>query len=541
MNFIDKIVSFFNPKSALDRVVAREQLQIVDSYAQHGANVFKKSLASWYTPQRSSDEDIADHLDLLRARSRDLYMGTPVATGALKAIRTNTVGAGLTLHSTLSPFSDVLGVDEDTLNKTERRIEREFQLWSLRCDALGVNDFGQLQSLALLSTLMSGDCFALLPIVEDPYTPYRQKIRLLEGDFVCNPQTTEGKDILQGVELNKIGKIVAYWICNRHPNSFSRSVENLEQKWVRVEPMGRKSGRYQILHLRCDYERPGQRRGLPLLSPVIEQLKQLTRYTDAELMAAVIASMFTVFIKSTSPMAPIGQAPIIPPTENLLPPEDYKLGSGSILSLGQNESIEIANPNRPNNGFSAFVDSLCSQIGTALELPAEILLKSFKASYSASRGAILEAWKTFQMRRKWLITSFCQPVYKNFLAEAVALGRVDCPGFFEDPLKRLIWCSADWTGPSQGQLDPLKEANAAAIRVENGFSTRTKEAAEISGLNFEELAQKRQREEPLLPLPRIMDPGSIANYVDSEGGKSVIYESSKQANSLIEQEEEEEK
>ncbi len=46
-----------------------------------------------------------------------------------------------------------------------------------------------------------------------------------------------------------------------------------------------------------DWERPGQRRGVPVLAPVIEALKQLGRYTDAELVAAVVSGLFTVFVK----------------------------------------------------------------------------------------------------------------------------------------------------------------------------------------------------------------------------------------------------
>jgi capsid protein len=72
----------------------------------------------------------------------------------------------------------------------------------------------------------------------------------------------------------------------------------LTQIWGRrlsVPAFGAKTGRRNILHLLYQ-ERIGQRRGLPYLAPVLEALKQLGRYTDAELMAAVVAGMFTVFL-----------------------------------------------------------------------------------------------------------------------------------------------------------------------------------------------------------------------------------------------------
>ncbi|ELF6242287.1 phage portal protein, partial [Escherichia coli] len=105
------------------------------------------------------------------------------------------------------------------------------------------------------------------------------------------------------------------------------------------------------------------------------------------------------------------------------------------------------------------------------------------------------AWKMFRMRRDWMVQSFCQPIYEEWLAEAVAKGRVIAPGFFYGPEYRAAWSGAQWYGPSQGQLDPLKEVKAAKLRVEETFSTREKEAAEMSGLNWEETAQICGREE----------------------------------------------
>ena len=95
-------------------------------------------------------------------------------------------------------------------------------------------------------------------------------------------------------------------------------------------------------------------------------------------------------------------------------------------------------------------------VGAALEMPYEVLLKEFTSSYSASRGALLEAWEAFRMRRSWLVEAFCRPVYERWLTEAVAVGRVQAPGFFADPLLRSAWCGAQWIGPVQGQLDPKK-------------------------------------------------------------------------------------
>ena len=72
------------------------------------------------------------------------------------------------------------------------------------------------------------------------------------------------------------------------------------------------------------------------------------------------------------------------------------------------------------------------------------------------------------------------------------------PGFFSDPSIKKAWCGADWAGDTQGQLDPTKEAQAAKLRVEEGFSTRDREAAELTGMSFDVIMSQRKREERLM-------------------------------------------
>ena len=86
---------------------------------------------------------------------------------------------------------------------------------------------------------------------------------------------------------------------------------------------------------------------------------------------------------------------------------------------------------------------------------------------------------------RWFVNDFCQPIYELFLTEAVANGRIYAPGFLNDPAVKYAWANAEWNGPAQGQLDPVKEATAAKIRVEQGFSTRERETVEINGGDFE--------------------------------------------------------
>lgn len=141
---------------------------------------------------------------------------------------------------------------------------------------------------------------------------------------------------------------------------------------------------------------------------------------------------------------------------------------------------------------------MLKQMAAALELPYEILTKQFTSSYSASRGALLEAWKMYRMRRAWLSKTFCQPIYEEWFVEAVSKGRIDAPGIFDDPAIFAAYTKAEWHGPSQGLLDPTKEVQAAVMRMDNNLSTGTRETAEINGGSWEDNVQQRAYEQTRL-------------------------------------------
>lgn len=495
---IDKAIEIVSPDSALRRNVARKRLDIINSgYSNYGASTTKKQLLGWNYGGGSAREDIHDNLDVLRQRCRDLYMGVPLATGAVKTMRTNIVGRGLKLKSTID--YEVLNISEEKAKELEVQIEREFSLWadSNDCDLERIDNFYELQQLAFVNWLISGDVIALLPTTERVNMPYDLRIQLIEADRISSPNDMDDLDgtIVKGVEVNKKGEVVAYHISNHHPLSFEMN----ERKWIRVQAYGNKSGRRNVIHV-MSRERIGQRRGVPFLAPVIEALKQLGRYTDAELVAAVVSGLFAVFIEKQNASEGGALGEMIPEEQQVDSGDDttLELAPGAIIDLGEGEKANTANPGRPNANFDGFVTSICRQIGAALEIPYELLLKHFTASYSASRGALEEAWKMFRMYREWMAKDFCQPIFEEWLSEAVAKGRVKAPGFFNDPLIKKAYCKAEWNGPARGLLNPVQEVNAAEKRVANGFSTRAQETMEITGGDFNSNIKQLKHEEKIL-------------------------------------------
>lgn len=497
-----------SPERALKRAGARKKLEILNSgYSNYGASHIKKSMLGWLYGGGSHKEDIEENLPTLRLRSRDLYMGVPLATGALKTYRTNVVGMGLRLKSQLD--YEYLGLTEEEAKALETKIEREFRLWaeSTACDLERLDNFYELQQLAFLNYLMSGDVLALLPTTKRPQMPYDLRVQLVEADRLSNPFDSYDPQIVGGVEKNEAGEVAAYWISTHHPLSWEAS----EINWTRVEAYGGKTGRRNVIHV-MNRERIGQVRGVPLLAPVIEALKQLGRYTDAELVAAVVSGLYTVFIEhnDSSSDIPVGEA--IPEGLQVDGGDEnsIELAPGLVVDLGQGEKANATTPGRPNsNNFDLFVTSICQQVGAALEIPYEVLLKMFNSSYSASRAALLEFWKSVKMQRSWLASDFCQPIFEEWLAEAVAKGRVPAPGFFSDPMIRKAYCSAEWYGPAQSSLNPVQDADAAEKRVQSGFSTREREAVEMTGTDFYRNMQHRKQEEKM--MREVMEDGKGQN------------------------------
>lgn len=507
MNILDKAIAAVSPERAVRRMAARRALSVVDSgYGNYGANREKKSLKGWLYHSGSAKEDIEDNLVTLRMRSRDAYMGVPIATASLKTMRTNVVAHGL--MPTPQIDADRLHLTAEQTADLQAQIVREFSVWaeSKDCDADHVDNFYQLQQLAFLSYLMNGDAIALLPMKPRKGQPYDLRVRVIEADRVCSPglmdrltpcevQGHKVHRIVQGVETDEDGEVVAYWICNQHPGALLLSGVRGMMEWQRVEAYGETSGRRNVLHI-MQRERAGQVRGVPMLAPVLEALKQLGRYTDAEIEAALLSSMISVFIENETLKDGVPFGEFIPRDKQVDAADrgTIELGPGAIIDLRPGEKINAFDPKHPVTTFDKFTDAVIKQVGAALEIPAEVVTKSFNSNYSAARGALNEFWRTCDMQREWFASSFCQPVYEEWFCEAVARGRIKAPGFFQDAALRRAYTNCTWNGPARTSLNPKDEVEAAIARVQAGFSTAEQETAQMSGGIWAENMRQRKIE-----------------------------------------------
>lgn len=498
------------------------------SYGSHGASQTLNSLIGWIVDAGDAEDNIDLYSSTLRQRARDLYAGGGLARSGPQTLTTSVVGWGIQPKPKID--GDFLGLSDEEREAAEQSILREFRLWAenTMCDAERQQNFYGLQQLAFLSMLMSGDVFALFGMRENRRTPYKTTIRLLEADRICNPDssgdsestdTASGGRIIDGVEINREGEVIRYHIASRSPISENNSSELV---WTAIEAYGSDTGYPNILHV-MTYERPEQRRGIPFVSAEIEQLKQFGRYMNAELAANVVSAMLTCFITSDEDDGKFGMEDAVNEEEKVTDDELHlELAPGAIYNLPPGKDVKTVNPLRSNTQFETFVNTCIMTIASSMGIPKEVLVKKYESNYTAARAALLDFWRTVRVYRTRFNSSFCQPVYEQWLAEAVATGRIDAPGFFDDPAIRQAWCGCVWMGASMGHVDPLKEVNAAKTRIENCITTQEQEASEYNGNDW--AANVRQRRKEISALRDLYAAAGGAEDNDKHFGKETAEE-----------------
>lgn len=530
-NILDKAIAAVSPIAGYRRATARAALSILNNgtgYGNYGASHTSRAMRSWHVGGGSSKEDIEDNLDTLRKRSRDAYMGIPLAAGALKTLRTNVVGSGLV--PTPQVDADYLHLTEEQADQLQAQITREFNLWadSTACDASCMDNFWRMQTLAFTSFLMNGDAFAAVQYRERPNWPYALQLRLIEADQVCSPGHSDrlapckvgGEDvfqIVQGVETNEAGEIIAYWVANRHPLEYDNPVP---LAWNRVEAHDPATGAPNILCI-TQRERAGQRRGVPILAPVLPTLKQMGRYTEAELAAAIVSSSATLFIQrdAETNQAPFGEEPQDKAADPNTPPDELaiNLGPAAVFDLAPGEKANLIDPKHPTTTYDGFMSAMSNQVATGIEVPSEVLYKKFSSNYSASRGSLNEFWRTCGVMRDSFADDFCQPTYEKWFAEAVARGRINAPGFFDDPAIAKAYTGCIWNGPARTNLDAKKEIEAAILRMDKGISTAEQETAQMTGGSWR--ANMRQRKSEMEKIKEVGCDGQTQFQDDPEDDK----------------------
>jgi lambda family phage portal protein len=494
-NAFDKLVGFFDPKKATKQVLQRSKMQnlmeMSASTAYDGASTSKRDLKNYNPQDYSADAANSGSLKKLRARASDLTRNDPTAAGVIGKKTNSVVGKGMRLDVELD--SEVLGLDEKQTQDLENHIEREFTLFTKGLDVTRTQSFGLMQNLALRSCYEMSDSFAYLPMRKTKGRVYQTSLQLIESHRVSNPgYRTITDKIRDGVEIDEFGAPTAYHVSRFHPGA-KNYVERDVGKWDRIPAFNDRTGRRNMVHLFAK-KRIGQNRGVSLLAPVVSILATMSKMTQAELFRVTVQTFFTAFIVSETGQETLDQSALPDGQEASSDPSELKMAAGGIMELDPDTDIKFANPPSTSTQFDQYMNIMLKLISMAIEVPFEMLTGHFQASYSAARAAMLEAYKHVLVERQWFADMFLNPIYEAFFVEAVLIGRIEAPGFFEDPAIRQAYLGCEWIGSARGMIDETKEVKASVERINAGLSTAARETQQMTGQDWYKVQDKRKKE-----------------------------------------------
>ena len=292
LNWLDRTIGFFSPSSLLKRKRARLYNTFL-ARKYEGADAGRRT-KGWNTNNQSANAEISVAMIRLRDRSRDLVRNNPYAARGMQVISNNVVGPGI--------LTQIKVDTRAAQSNREKKLNNIWQSWAgtTACDFDGVHTFAGLQNLAMRAVAESGEVFFRIRRIERQIVTGNDgkeielppiQLQMLEADFISTTKRSgilpNGNQIIQGIEIDKAGKVVAYHMFLSHPGS-NDIVFGSRFQTVRIEAQN-------ILHLKR-IDRPGQLRGVPWIAPVMLRLRDFDIYEDAQLKRQQCAAMFTAFI-----------------------------------------------------------------------------------------------------------------------------------------------------------------------------------------------------------------------------------------------------
>jgi lambda family phage portal protein len=429
----------------------------------------------------------------LRTRSVEMFNTNLYAKGLVRRLVTNEINTGLTLESI--PNNEMLGLSDDFTTSWSENIENRFSIYAENadlCDFKKEMTFGELQAFVRRNAIIAGDMLIIQKVNKKNALPM---VQVIDGAAVSTPlrsvKVAEGHEIKHGVELDKNQRHIAYWV---------RQKDGTHQ---RVPARGVRSGRKLAWLVYGSDRLTDEVRGMPLLAIILQSIKELDRYRDSELRAAVINSMVAMFVTKgeervgTKPLSGgavrAGTAEAVGYNDSDAPREFNIADSlpGTVYDeLQYGEKPESYDTKRPNVNYQAFEQAVVAALAWANEIPPEILLLSFNSNYSASRAAVNEFKLYLNRVRSEFANQFCKPIYQQWLIAETLGGKIQANGLIEawrDPLQYDIygaWVLSDWGGAIKPSVDLAKEVKGYKEMNGEGWITNDRAASELTGTKF---------------------------------------------------------
>ena len=469
--------------------------------AWEAASYSHQDLAGWVPRSISGQSALSVERDLMTDRVSDIARNDGWASASMSRSLDLVIGSGWRLAVDLPAAT--LGLTDDQADEISDQIEEEWEGYAndpgFYCDATRQGPMASVLGLAYRHRISDGEALAELCWSEERGAPFATYVKIIDPDRLSNPfGAIDRVNLRAGVEMDDDGAATAYHIRTHHPDD-DQVWGTGAPDWIRVE---RETawGRPVMVHA-FEAQQAAQFRGVPPLAPILRKLKQMVKYDEAELQAAIVNAVLAAFITAPGNHDQLAEAMTSTELDQLntarlgaymqAPP---RLPGGTAHFLYPGDSVTLTQPGHPNSGFEVFFRAALRNIASTIGLTYEQLSMDWsQVNYSSARAALLEVWRGLTARKDMFARQFMNQVYRAWLEELFDRRIIRLPGAavsFE--AKPSAWARADWIGPARGWVDPEKEAKAAGLRLSLGLSDLERECAE-QGLDWKRVVRKRAR------------------------------------------------
>lgn len=487
--------------------------------AYEGASRVKKELATYSPAIRSADADLMPAKRLADARSRDTARNDAYVQGGATLRKDNIVGSYYMLNSKVS--SKFLFGKEDTLweDEFQEEVEESFAYWAESVDnwpdAARTNTLTGLVRMAVDTHTVYGESLASVEWLRDMPRQFSTAIQMIDTDRLGTPpEHATDRNVRMGVRKNKFGAPLGYYFRMAHPSDWM-STDAYRWKYV---PSRKPWGRMQVIHL-FEQLRPDQSRGISSMVAALAEMKMTKGFRQMVLQNAVLNATYAATIESDLPteaiFAQLGGQDMTPEAiqkaltgyigGHFTTLDQYVGGSKNLhidgvriphLPPGSKLNLRGAGQGGPLG--SEFEQSLLRHIAASLGLSYEQLSRDYtKTNYSSARAAMNETHKAMLSVKRMIADRFATIVFRLWFEEAINRGAItslprNAPSIYEGQ-NFEAYTACDWVGASRGQIDELKETQAAILRVNNGLSDLETENARL-GADWRKRLRQIKRE-----------------------------------------------
>lgn len=482
------------------------------------ANVTDERSAAWRPYLWSADAQLNIYRDRIVARARDLARNDGWASGAVTRLLDNAIGAAFRPiskpdHRALAAYTGIDAFDDEWAEEFGRAVDAHWRAWAddeigKYCDVERKSWMGLMFGVAFRHLLIDNDALAVLQ--ERPErvglggARYDVCVQLVDPDRLSNPQNAfDMRHMRGGVEIDADGAAIAYHVRKAHQGDWWAAADAVT--WQRI-PRETADGQPLVVHYWEQGQAGEHRGGAGIFTPVLNRMRMLLKYDDAELDAAIINAYMAAVAESPFDHELLGEALGEGDVRGLLAYQDSRrefhdearlmVNGAKVIKLYPGEKLSMVHSERPNPNFAAFQGAFLRNVAQATGGSSTQISGNWaEMNYSSARAELGEVWKTTIRRRHNFAGGFAQPIRCAFMAESFLVDDLPLPAGAPDFLEcRAAYARARWMGPGRGVIDSVQERKGSVLGMDAGLTHLEAEAAESSGENWEDILDQRKRE-----------------------------------------------